>query len=354
MTGFIEKFNLLTISGWVNLDEAPFYILDVERKVELIPNKVRSDFGGSKNGFEYSPSQLGLELSNDSPYKLIIVNNRGKEILNSPCMIETRPSELNKVYAGLDGWLFLVNDSNDSMAYSYGEKILPDDVVVKWSQIIKSRSIFCKDNLTSYFHLVAPSKETIYSKYIKRQEDISDCRPIFRILEKDIEKSVLYPSFSDVLGESYYKGDSHWNYYGAYSAYTLYMKSLGLEPISIELCNKSISYMKGDLITKISNGVNVEKVEHFSIEGSLEHKVYDNGVVNTGRIQEYINNDASGSILIFHSSSIDWMKPFLVKSFRKSKFIWNINFDTNEVKGFKPDHVLTQTNERFLVRYPDS
>ena len=111
-------------------------------------------------------------------------------------------------------------------------------------------------------------------------------------------------------------------------------------------------YQKSDLLSKVI-GSNVELVEFVWDKESTAVKIFDNKVINSGRVQRYSNSKLKkSSILIYHSSSIDWLKPYILNSFSEVEFIWGHSVDFDYVEERMPDIVLTQTNERFLQKVP--
>lgn len=366
MKGFLEQFNIKKISGWVSFDEKElpkiyYQMNDSELKEVELKKGNRPDLV-SANIEHFLFDIDGADKYLDNPLEISIFDSEKKQVLGTPKKIETNQSELNKILIGKSGWLFLDNDSNDNLAFYNEDKPLNSAVISGWREETVRRHLTADKINAKICSIIAPEKTHLYNKHLpdnfKKHES-----PILKRFKNDkILSHYIVPTFSrdiDDFGkekELYYKGDSHWNFYGAYHAYLDIMSYLGLENEALkfkENFRSSKHYLAGDLITK-TLGVNVELVEHISPKNTNYHCTYRNSQHTTGRVEEYLNDKASNQsrVIIFHTSSIDWMKPFLLSHFGHVKLIWNKTIDWDLVVSFNPEYIIYQTNERFLYSAP--
>lgn len=368
MNGFLERFNFKKISGWISFDENEiskiyYQINDTELKEVELKYGNRADLISANIEhflFEIDVSDKYL----DKPLEFFIFDSEKKSILGTPKIIETNQSELKKVLAGKSGWLFLDNDSNNNLAFYNEDMPLNSAVISSWREETVRRNLTADKINSKICSIIVPEKTHLYNKflpdYFKRHES-----PILKRFKNDkILSHYIVPTFSREIDdfeqgkELYYKGDSHWNFYGAYHAYLDIIYHLGLENEALKFKEHFKSrkhYLAGDLITKTLD-VNVELVEHISPKNTNYHCIYRNSLHTTGRIEEYSNSKAPNQsrVILFHTSSIDWMKPFLLSHFGHVKLIWDKNVDWDLVESFNPEYIIYQTNERFLYSAPTS
>ncbi|MGL4764493.1 MAG: alginate O-acetyltransferase AlgX-related protein [Aeromonas sp.] len=359
--GFLESFNREVISGWVahnsmdtESEELKLYINDKFHSI-ITANIKRSDILNVGFGFSLETNIL----NQDKNFKISIRNSQGSDIDNSPAIILVEKESYDKVLFGKNGWLFLCNDTNNTIEQSTGKFVVKDFVVDKWKKIIEDRISICNELGVEYYNIIAPSKETVYPEYLPSGLTISNDRPVNRITKKlnkiAADNRLIYPDYSLIINKenAYHKGDTHWTYYGAYIAYLELMCKINQDLNIIDYTELTVSqfYQASDLISKTTT-VNVEVVEIPIINNSLLSKTYCNGVNNTGREERYLNESGKGKVLIYHSSSIDWMKPFIINTFHECVFMWSHNIDYSIVQAEAPDFLITQTNERFLSKVP--
>lgn len=352
--GFIEQFNSRRISGWVshNCSESITIIIDCDAYT-IWPGAKRADILHESNAFSFD---LPKEYLDKDSVEVSVLNCKKEHLQNSPLNITLSKEERSKFLVGLNDWLFLYNDSSQSIEYLTGQKKMSNGEAVDWVSLTKIRTEACLKNGTKLVTLVCPEKETIYSKYLPDSIKIDDKRPlniIKGLCEADDSINFLVPIF-DVEHESlsFSKGDSHWTYWGAFQAYKQLIEKFIPEVAQPNEENylKSTVYQASDLLIK-RDSINVEPVEYWKGDGGRE--TFNNQVSNKGRRQEYTNNKAPKQrVMIWHTSSIDWMKPFLLDDFSDVCLIWQQDISWGEVWRYNPDILIVQTNERFVVSLP--
>jgi hypothetical protein len=363
--GFLEQFNIKKIAGWIPNDPNVEVVLSFNdcETFEVVADWVREDLKSSGVGFIFDVPDSLVNKYTPRPIK-VSVKVGGEEIGNSPQNIITNPVELNKVLIGKNGWLFLKDDTNSSIEYITGKKCLSEESVKAWGDLINTRLERCKRLGISYYHLVCPEKEVVYSQYLPEDFFVSDNRPVVKILQNLKDDQVIYPNYISWIKENpgydiFTKGDTHWSFYGAYVACKALISSMSKQkavtPLaSLESYEFFDGYQVSDLQVK-TKGRNVELIRYTKPIHREIFKIYDNQLSNTGRTQEYKNTRAiENRVIVFHTSSFDWMKPYINDSFSNVKYIWDRNINWDEVEDFQPDFLIFQSNERFLTSVPSA
>jgi len=361
--GFLERFNIKSIAGWV-----PVEFKGQEIRVDFNQSQVttivsatieRPDLGGNGCGFS---CPFPAELLNTG-HVTVSVFCQDYEITNSPREVVTNPAELNKVLYGKEGWLFLTNDTNESLGYLTGHRAVNQDIITAWIERIKRIEALCHQYGIQCIHLLVPEKEVVYRQYLPDGLTIAPDRPATRLMAALTEAgitNVIYPDYDQCSIKNnqlvYSKGDTHWTYDGAYFAVEELYKQIA-SSLKIQLIPKSAytfkaSFQASDLLIKTTS-INVERV---NFTGSVSKKIrrtFHNEINGSGRRIEYVNLDLPKTRLMsWHTSSVDWTIPYLNDMFGNTCFVWSSSIDWNEVLRYRPDVLLIQSNERFLTKVP--
>jgi hypothetical protein len=360
--GFLERFNFQMVAGWVpaeNKGDEVKIEFNGQKIVTVVADIDRPDTGVTCYGFACAfPSEL-LDTGNVT----VNVYYNDQEITNSPRNIVTDASELKKVLYGKDGWLFLTNDTNESLGYLTGHQPVKESIVDLWVERISQRNTDCDAYGIKCFHMIVPEKEVVYRDYLPDGLAISPDRPVVKLMEALEEvsiKRVLYPDYEKCENRMeqlvYSKGDTHWTHDGAYFA----VKELFelMDDCGVQLPPKNAytfkqGFQASDLLIK-TTAFNMEAIQHTGSISSKIKKIFSNNVKNADRREEFINFDAPKvRFMCWHTSSVDWMKPFFNDMFGNTCYIWGSSINWNEVLRYRPDVLLFQTNERFLTRVPN-
>lgn len=366
--GFLEQFNVNVIAGWIPIHSGNdvHIVIDNSMEFTLKANIDRADLKGGGYGFSFNIPLDFIQSREPSSLKVSVFYGSDKaEIQNSPQILITDPQELNKVLVGKEGWLFLINDSNHAIDYTTGIRNFPTEKIISWKDLILKRKLQCEEMNIKYLHLICPEKDVACNQYLPEHFNISDNRPIIKLLKQlDYYADFIYPDYTDWehgydQKPPFTKGDTHWSFFGAYHATKLLLDRISLEFKSIKIFplenyQFKIYYQASDLQVK-TQGTNVEPILYTSPINKSISLIHSNGMYNTGRVEEYLNSNAAKvKVMVYHTSSIDWMKPFLNDSIGRIRYIWGRNIDWSEVKKFTPDVLLFQSNERFLTDTPSS
>ena len=268
-----------------------------------------------------------------------------------------------KVLVGKEDWLFLQNDTNRIVEQNVGLlKFSPEDVK-RWVSILESRNTMLEDRGIKYYFFVAPNKESIYPEYLPEGYLLSEQRPIHQITEALLASSVklLYPlevlkSYKAKL-QLYTQVNTHWNASGAYIAYEYLANSIKKDYAIKVVDWEDIIFEDSEISEDLGDKLNPPQTSTY-VRARVNHGtaqiIYDNGIKNSGRIQISQNKDSTlPNAMIFHDSFMtEGMFPFIMESFSRVQFIHTPIVDFNLIDQLKPDVVISEMVERFIISIP--
>ena len=166
---------------------------------------------------------------------------------------------MSKVLIGKEGWLFLINDTNQGLHNHITGKVGSFNI----DQFIKQYQISCEyyKSKNIEFHMgFFPDKCVVYSRYLPSSYDNKEVkRPIIDLIKS---KSNEFIDFNNVLiddkyGLTFFSKDTHINYIGGYLCYEYlckeYLKCPYFKYGDIEWIEESY---KGDLTKPVNVGNN--------------------------------------------------------------------------------------------------
>ena len=220
---------------------------------------------------------------------------------------------------------------------------------------INKVSKFCQDRQIKYLFVSCPNKERIYSEFmpkgfkLDRLTEVSATDKILKKFEKDrIALSLtqcMLMAKNNAKYPIYYEADTHWNGYGSYSGFLEIMKTLNEEVVkyfSIKVnINLIKTVMKGYLFS-----------EHtYDIELLNDIKVKN--IKNTQYFSHYKSENApiKKKVLIIRDSFSCAMFQYFVKTFSEVIFVHCMSCKSvvSEIEKYKPDIVIDQTVERYVL-----
>ncbi|MDV2858863.1 alginate O-acetyltransferase AlgX-related protein [Oceanimonas sp. CAM02] len=362
----------LVVQGWALLKESShtpayiiarwspnFYLLneinlkrsDVIKETKISTPKISKQmFCGFSFTIPHSAGKVELILKAGNNEQLLKTINTSQH---------NEKHETIKVLKGKNGWLFLDNDTNNSIDQFTGKIKLTEITLSRWSSYFHGMKELAKQHSSEYAMLIAPSKESVVGeKYHPQKKGVS---PITEI-EKLAPPLLVYPlkELKNLGDDSYLKCDTHWSHKGALTATLALMRKFGIASTSIQKHFKSDRYKVqvkgGDLGNKLTprESSKTEILKSFNYRNFI---VYDNALPNIGRIIAFHNKDSliKKTCLTFGSSSSYSMFNYLSRIFENYLFIHTAgNIDPNLLKIVKPDYLVTQTNARFVIQAPST
>lgn len=261
-----------------------------------------------------------------------------------------------KVLVGKDGWLFLDNDTNRVIDQITGKYILPESFKKAWSELFLYRLEKSKELGFQYFYSIVPNKESVYHRYLPDDIKFSRERPVSIVLDCIpagiqscylLDELLLASQFNDV----YTKGDTHWNFMGALCGFNKIASIVGIEVLKSNDYTSSMVNLPGDLSSKLglpNVGPNI------SMLNKKFRVVDDNGVSNVGKRIVFVNDDQDlPTCILFRDSFSDHQLEFYASRFSRLICLWQPNLDYEYIANERPDFVIQQQVERFLVEVPD-
>jgi len=281
-----------------------------------------------------------------------------KQVKVSP----TKPdSPVLKVLRGKGDWLFLDNDTNFSVDQFTGHMRFTTQGLESWQDYARAFEAGFEGLIQPSVLLVAPTKESVMGAY---HPMTAAAEPMLQpVLDLFPQAQLVYPAYElkEKLGEeAFFKTDTHWTQKGAGLAAALVAKRLGVPAKPIEKLLAKDRYKTrrhaGDLGNKLAPRVYADA----SFLTSFNYRkwvTYDNGLPNFGRLMVIHYPDAlvDETCLVFGSSSSYSMFNYLCRFFRRLVFVHTAgNLDPDVIKAVAPDHLVAQTNARFMIRPPVS
>ena len=264
-----------------------------------------------------------------------------------------------KFIVGKNGYIFINNDTNGVMGQITGKKRFTDRILYSWKNLLENRKKYIQNLGITYLHVSAPSKECVYSDKLPNGIYLSEERPIRQLLNTLVTSTacdiLIYP-FEELVAsrsirETYPKGDSHWNWFGGYIAYSTIVSRLGIKPIDLAEINFIDIETKSDLAEKLGR---LDVVTRAKLLHNKSQLIFNNKVSKIGNLQIYQNEDSSlPTAIIFRDSFTTQLTDFLSQHFSKMILVWQPNIDFSLIELEMPNFVLAIQAERFMIKLPD-
>jgi alginate O-acetyltransferase complex protein AlgJ len=261
------------------------------------------------------------------------------------------------VFVGEDGWLFLRRGSNHSFDQLSGVYPLPDDFSDKWARLFSGRADYCTERGIRHILAIAPAKEVVYRDFLSDALVLSDSRPVELVRRAAGEcAQMVYPEDEfqkkSRAEQLYFRRDTHWTASGSILFYRTVMHALGIKPLHDEDIQRSVGPMN-DLGSKI--GLEPEILEvSLTVKTPTSVKTFDNRIKPQGNKIIYEGTDTDLPVAVmFRDSFCTHSIALFAQHFRRIVCLWQPNWDWEILDMEKPDYIISQQAERFLVEVPD-
>lgn len=265
----------------------------------------------------------------------------------------------DRVIVGKNGWLFynsiITEKENNSVKDYQRNNYYTKEEKENIKNILNSDNEYLKKKGIKYYILVGPNKEIVYNDYmpktikINEENEYSRTEDLISYLSKEF-KNIIYPkkplNENRSIADTYYKYDTHWNYYGGYIASMELMKLIDNNfknaDITIE---KDNTY--GDLGTmNITNIINEEPiVNNFydNVEYTCNEKEID--LLKECSSKNALYND---TLLIIGDSFRNATIPYFAKLYKNVIVIHRTYYETHKdaIDKYKPNIVINVVVER--------
>ncbi len=259
------------------------------------------------------------------------------------------------VLEGKNGYLFLDNDTNKSVAQFTGRLLMDNVVLQDWCNFLAKVG-----SVPGFILFVPPSKESVFPMYYPHV--MSQRRPIDQLKEVvgkvELDRFFYPRELLSTDERNYSKTETHYTALGAKKCFEemaaryfdIDARKFIQEKFTLETRDNV-----GDLGSKVAP---MRSSDFMFLQNTYEeqYKVYDNEVDNTGKVELYRNSEQpliSRRVLIFGDSFSGFIKPFFYACFREvliCRTVGTIYMDV--VERFRPDYVISEMTERFIIQAP--
>ncbi len=281
---------------------------------------------------------------------------------------------------GHSGWLFLTGDSNDTLAQTQGLMNLSPPDLEAWVRLLECRTAWLEQRGIAYYVIVVPNKESLYAEHLPDGITLSEDRPIRRLEHRLLDHpTIRFRYLLDDLvpwkrdWELYPTTDSHWNEIGAFfgyrSAMTMIRQDFGADASYPDIADLEVREHPGhvgDLGSKLQVPV-VGSYVTARLKRPRAEVIYDNhreaqdrrdtDIRNRGSLRvtacELEDGSAGLRAVVLHDSFYYAMSPFFRESFPWLCSAHTKSLDFEIIERERPDLVLTEMVERFVVRRAD-
>ncbi|XAG24797.1 hypothetical protein MRM62_00850 [bacterium 19CA03SA04] len=350
---FIDSDYVFSMAGWA---------FSIDR--ENFPNKVLIDDGFKINEYSFDVKRYDVihAKSNDltlNPCCGFSVNVKlttdkyrlGFMLGRDVFWVASIKVIFDSTIRGMGDWLFLGEDTNDSVAQYIGSNRQDEIWISGWNNYFKEVDFYLSGKAKFSF-VISPSKEELFS----------DFYPFKRYEKTHVEhlidmhgKYIVWPKVELYNNRylSYDIAETHWNDFGAYIAFIQYLESVDLKVDIFDDVKFTVKEVYGDLGHKVSPVVKSVRLFLDDDESGLIRT--DNGVVNHGNMKTILNDNSllASTLVIYGGSSANYFLKFASRVFRTVIFYHSTgSIDKDIFTKYNPDYVLFQSNQRFLVRPP--
>ena len=270
-----------------------------------------------------------------------------------------------KVIKGKNNWLFLDNDKNQVNQQISGKKTFSNRELFKWKILLETRKSLLNQYNISYYFLVIPNKGCVYPEYLPDSVKLTDYRCINQLsnyLSDNSFAKLLYPLSSLKRAKEnelpvYRLRDTHWTAFGAFVVYQYLMSEISklnktciISASSVRLAQASTT------ISDLGNKLNIDRdiFINSEIDNPSSKRIFNNKIKNTGSLIIFENaNQSLPKAVMFGDSFSSQLLIFLAESFSRLVVVWQPNLDYSVILNEKPDVVISEQVERFLVKIPD-
>lgn len=279
------------------------------------------------------------------------------------------------VHVGEEGWLFLTGGANPPIRM-YRRGLGRSLLLWRWARLLAARARRCRRRGIRYLHLSVPEKLSVYADKapaLAIDPSLGSGQQLCRIIGNErLCPDVVGPlAAARESGETFLRTDSHWSSEGCRVAHDVICRTLDA-PIRWRLEDRRCVVVKdfvGDLGVKLAPpqgellkrwmvrkdavriGANelVRRYEEAGRAGDLHRGacvVYRNEAPDADPRRLLLFGD-SYSAFDYHGLS-----AMLAETFREVHFIWSSAIDWGYVDRVRPDLVLTELAERFMIWFP--
>ncbi|MEH3117882.1 MAG: hypothetical protein PGN25_09880 [Methylorubrum populi] len=292
------------------------------------------------------------------------------------------PDPAADVYEGRDGWLFLIR-GNNRVLEQYGRPGVSRRTLWRWRRIVETRVRRCARLGATYLHALAPEKLTVYPERAEGLAFDPARAPALR-LARWLTASPSARAWVDLAGAFraardgpplYLRTDTHWTFEGCVLAYRTILSRMGVPPrddwdVRRDRTEETFS---GDLGRKFEPP-RTERAAGTTL-ASGARRTHANGLLremealgrggdaHLGTHAVFRNDDPLADprrLVIFGDSfaqhtahsPVATLTALFADTFREVHFLWSTGIDWHILEAVRPDFVLGEMAERFVIDVP--
>ena len=262
---------------------------------------------------------------------------------------DTAPQTFQRVLIGTEGWRFLGDGNNSSISQVTGLVRPSTATCHEWSVVLRSRASRYGSRTKTF---VMPEKTCLYQRYLP-----ADLRVIAERFGSWLsEIGWAHYVFRDHVDRQdvddlYHRGDSHTTAYGGYAASTEILQAMGLDTDGFQPTWATAPvtsfdlYEPGEVRPSLSERV---------ISNAPPIDVMTNGLHNRGCVMRLVNPAGSPHRLLMFGDSFAnmYLSYGIALHVREVMFVHSVVFDYEMIERYRPDIVVGEIAERFLIEPP--
>jgi alginate O-acetyltransferase complex protein AlgJ len=277
------------------------------------------------------------------------------------------------VHVGRDGWLFLVGGSNDPLSL-YRRSAARRSLIWRWTRLIHSRARRCRGLGIRYLHVPIPEKLAVYHDKLNGLDvdpSLGLARPLARLMPDVCLDLRSHLVAGRARSETYLRLDTHWTSDGCRIGHDAICAEVGA-PYRWRMEDRPLMTFPdqpGDLGSKMNPLVREPAAQREILRDAqciflnpLVHKAMSNGRaadLHQGAHIVFRNEaaDADPRIVVLLGDSYasflaTGLTAMLAETFREVHFLWHTWVDWAYVERVRPDLLIVEMAERFLVEVP--
>lgn len=279
------------------------------------------------------------------------------------------------IHRGSDGWLFLIGGTN-GVLLQYRRSLAGWWHLRRWARLIEARAARAQALGIRYVHTVVPEKLSVYDNRtldLDYDPRLSPARRLARRLAGMggyVDLVAPLRAARDDGAPLYRRTDSHWTYEGCLVGYRALLRACSaVAPPDIAERPRFPHDGLWDLGDKLPDRPR-ETVENWAVHRDAARSYasplvesYESagraGDLHVGAHVIYRNPSpqADPRTLVLFGDSYAHFAPimltsFLAETFREMHFVWSSSIDWTYVERVRPDILMFEMAERFLVRIP--
>ncbi len=272
------------------------------------------------------------------------------------------------VVIGKDGWLFYGEDGGLDDYVSTNP--LPPGQIENWRTTIVRARDWCRKRGIAYFFTSVPDKASVYPEYFATNvRRIGPQTRLDQLMGATLDTGVVIDVRPAIdagkpVERLYHRTDTHWNQRGAFLAYQAMITAIGAHVPSVGPPRQRSDF---DLTTReipamdLAGMIGLKRVlgeEDLRMMPKQQKRGYvvveppgEYATAGIGRIVTEVPGSTLPRAVMFRDSYTSWLAPFLSEHFSRIVYLWQNEFDAEEVLKEHPDVVIQEIVGRHLYNF---